>query len=164
MFTKQHGGRLLLAGGMILAVCTASAADPFMITSPSFKDGAPLQKKNAGNRKSNPNCVGENVSPPLTWANPPAGTKIYALTMIDPEGRGGLGVMHWIAYGIPVSVTGFAEGEVSKASPKYVGGKGSSHKGGHYQNSKTGDHYRNRQHVFEGIEQFSHGGLAWIVV
>jgi phosphatidylethanolamine-binding protein (PEBP) family uncharacterized protein len=28
-----------------------------------------------------------------------------------------------VAYGIPASVTGFAEGEVSKPSDKYVGGK-----------------------------------------
>ena len=32
------------------------------------------------------------------------------------------GVSHWVAYGIPVSVTGFAEGEVSKPSEKFVGG------------------------------------------
>jgi phosphatidylethanolamine-binding protein (PEBP) family uncharacterized protein len=32
-------------------------------------------------------------------------------------------VSHWVAYGIPVSVTGFAEGEVSKQTDKYVGGK-----------------------------------------
>jgi phosphatidylethanolamine-binding protein (PEBP) family uncharacterized protein len=43
--------------------------------------------------------------------------------MYDPEGRQGLGVVHWIAYGIPASVTSFAEGEVSKESDKYVGGK-----------------------------------------
>ena len=43
--------------------------------------------------------------------------------MVDPEGRGGGGVIHWVAYGIPVGVTGFAEGEVSKDSTKYVGGK-----------------------------------------
>jgi len=30
---------------------------------------------------------GENVRPPLNWANPPAGTKSYALLMFDPEGR-----------------------------------------------------------------------------
>jgi hypothetical protein len=47
---------LLLAG-------TAHAAEVFTITSPSFKDGALLPKKMAGNNKTNPNCVGENVSP-----------------------------------------------------------------------------------------------------
>jgi len=51
------------------------------------------------------------------------GTKSFALTMVDPEGRGGLGVFHWVAYGIPANVTSFAEGEVSKTSDKYVGGK-----------------------------------------
>src|SRR5712692_2210335 len=44
--------------------------------------------------------------------------------MVDPEGRQGLGVNHWVAYGIPTSVTGFAEGETSQLSDKYVGGKG----------------------------------------
>ena len=33
-----------------------------------------------------------------------------------------MGVSHWVAYGIPVSVNGFAEGEVSKQTDKYVGG------------------------------------------
>jgi phosphatidylethanolamine-binding protein (PEBP) family uncharacterized protein len=45
--------------------------------------------------------------------------------MVDPEGRG-IGVDHWIAYGIPATVTGFAENEVSKPSDKYVGGIGTA--------------------------------------
>ena len=49
--------------------------------------------------------------------------------MIDPEGRGGLGVDHWLAYGIPASVTGFSEGEVGQPSEKYVGGKGTAGQG-----------------------------------
>jgi Raf kinase inhibitor-like YbhB/YbcL family protein len=53
----------------------------------------------------------------------PDGTKSFAFTMVDPEGRAGLGVFHWVAYGIPANVTSFAEGEVSKESEKYVGGK-----------------------------------------
>ena len=27
-----------------------------------------MAQKNAGGNKQNPNCVGENVSPPLAWA------------------------------------------------------------------------------------------------
>lgn len=130
MFTKQRLGSLFLISGMILASwCegqVAYGAEPFTLTSPAFKDGTPLDKKNSGDRKDNPNCVGENVSPPFAWSNPPAGTKSFALTMVDPEGRGGLGVVHWVAYGIPASVTGFAEGEVSKPSPNYVSGKGTA--------------------------------------
>ena len=101
---------------------TAQAQGVFTLSSSSFKDGERLAVKNAGNNKANPNCVGENVSPPLAWANPPEGTKSYALLMFDPEGRPPGGVSHWVAYGIPVSVTGFAEGEVSKPD-KYVGGQ-----------------------------------------
>src|SRR5215470_8023309 len=107
----------------------AAAADVFTLSSPAFKDGELLAKKNAGANKANPNCVGENVSPPLQWSNPPAGTVSYVLLMIDPEGRGGLGVDHWLAYGIPASVTGFAEGETSQPSEKYVGGKGTAGQG-----------------------------------
>ena len=101
----------------------ANAQGAFTISSSSFKDGERLATKMAGNNKQNPNCVGENVSPALSWSNPPAGTKSYALIMYDPEGRGGQGVVHWVAYGIPVSVTGFAEGETSAQTNKYVGGK-----------------------------------------
>jgi hypothetical protein len=104
----------------------AHAADPFTLSSSSFKDGALLPKKMAGDNKANPNCVGENVSPQLSWSNPPAGTVSYALIMTDPEGRGGLGVDHWHAYGIPASVTAFAEGETTKNSDKYVGGVGTA--------------------------------------
>src|SRR6202012_1281909 len=115
----------ILAGAVALvamSVSPASAQGVFTLTSLSFKDGERLAVKNAGNNKSNPNCVGENVSPALSWSNPPEGTKSYALLMFDPEGRPPGGVSHWVAYGIPADVNGFAEGEVSKASDKYVGG------------------------------------------
>ena len=101
----------------------ALAADAFTLTSKNFKDGERLPQKFAGNNKSNPNCVGENISPEFTIANPPEGTKSFALLMFDPEGRPPGGVSHFVAYGIPASVTGFAEGELSKPSDKYVGGQ-----------------------------------------
>src|SRR3954470_344120 len=95
-----------LTAGAFAALClaqTAQAQGVFTLSSSSFKDGERLAVKNAGNNKANPNCVGENVSPPLAWANPPEGTKSYALLMFDPEGRPPGGVAHWVAYGIPVS-------------------------------------------------------------
>jgi Raf kinase inhibitor-like YbhB/YbcL family protein len=116
---------LAAVAGVLLLTGTAYAAEPFNITSSSFKDGAFLAKKNAGANKANPNCVGENVSPPFVWSNVPAGTTSFALVMTDPDGRG-IGVDHWIAYGIPASVTGFAENEVGKPSDKYVGGIGTA--------------------------------------
>jgi hypothetical protein len=125
----QLRGSILAVAVALAAICGArgaAAQGVFTLSSPDFKDGARLALKNAGNNKANPNCVGENISPTLSWANPPEGTKSYALLMFDPEGRPPGGVSHWVAYGIPVAVSGFAEGEVSKASDKYVGGLGTA--------------------------------------
>jgi Raf kinase inhibitor-like YbhB/YbcL family protein len=111
------------AAGIMLLAVTAYAAEPFSLTSSSFKEGELIPAKMGGSIKQNPNCVGENVSPALSWSNPPAGTTSYALLMFDPEANPPEGVSQWVAYGIPVSVTGFAEGETSKQTAKYVGGK-----------------------------------------
>ncbi len=112
---------------MVIALCAvpAAAAD-FVLRSSAFDDNGKMTLKNAGNRKGNANCIGENVSPPLRWSNVPEGTRSFALLLVDPEGAGGLGVVHWVAYGIPASVSGFSEGEVSQPSDKYVGGKGTA--------------------------------------
>ena len=78
---------LAAAAGVLLLAGTAHAADLFTLSSSSFKDGALMPKKMAGDNKANPNCVGENVSPQLSWSNAPAGTASFALVMTDPEGR-----------------------------------------------------------------------------
>ena len=114
---------VIAIGSAAFAADLPAPTGTFVLTSSAFEDNGRLQKKFAGNDKSSANCVGENISPPLSWSNAPAGTKSFALLLVDPEGRNGLTVVHWLAYGIPVSVTGFAEGEVSKESPKFVGGK-----------------------------------------
>jgi Raf kinase inhibitor-like YbhB/YbcL family protein len=121
------GRGIFLAGAVALAAACCSqdagAQGVFTLTSTGFKDGERLPTKFAGNIKSNPNCVGDNISPALSWSNPPEGTKSYALLMVDVDGRPPVGVSHWVAYNIPASVTSFAEGEVSKTSDKYVGGQ-----------------------------------------
>ena len=109
-----------------VAAKQAVAADVFILKSSTFEDGKMMPKKvanSAANTKDNPNCVGDNLSPEFSWTNVPEGTKSFVMLMTDPEGRGGAGVVHWVAYGIPSSVTSFAEGEVSKLSDRYVGGK-----------------------------------------
>ena len=118
----------MLAGGVALAFAwggqNANAQGVFTITSSSFKDGERLATKMAGNNKQNPNCVGDNVSPAVVLGEPARrAPRAHALMMFDPEGRRPGGVSHWVAYGIPASVTGFAEGEASKQTDKYVGGK-----------------------------------------
>ena len=114
-----------LAAGAFMIQPAARAADPFTLTSPAYQDNAVLDVKNAGNVKEVPSCVaeGQDISPPLAWANAPDTAKSFALTIVDPEGAGGAGFVHLVAYGIPTSITGFAEGELSKPSDKFVGGK-----------------------------------------
>jgi len=115
-----------IAAALVLAPGAGRAAENqnlFTLSSPAFADGATLPLKYAGGTLCGADSKGGNLSPSLAWSNPPAGTKSYAVLMIDPDGRRGLGSVHWVAYGIPASVTGFAEGEVSGPSEKYVGGK-----------------------------------------
>jgi Raf kinase inhibitor-like YbhB/YbcL family protein len=119
---------LLTAGGFaiasLLAVPMARAADVLTLTSSAVPDNGILATKNAcSDKQRSPNCVGENISPPLAWSNVPDGTKSFALLLFDPEGRAPAGVSHMVIYGIPADVKGFAEGELSKPSDKFVGGK-----------------------------------------
>jgi Raf kinase inhibitor-like YbhB/YbcL family protein len=128
---KTHSS-LPRAAALTLALCAGLASaslvyadtkpTPFTITSSDFRDGGKLGQKFAGNLKSNPNCDGQNISPALAWSNAPAATKSFVIFMVDPDGRNGLGVDHWVAYGIPASKTSLKEGEASAATPAIVGG------------------------------------------
>ena len=100
-----------------------AAAAPFTVTSASFADGGMLTVKNAADDPMRM-CGGQNISPALSWSNPPQKTKSFVIFMLDPEGRLGEGVSHWVAYGIPANVTSLAEGEMAKESKKFIGGKG----------------------------------------
>jgi Raf kinase inhibitor-like YbhB/YbcL family protein len=132
MTTKRHIVMRLTAACAAVLVVSLGAVNPagaFELTSATFKDGGMMPKRVSNKPPPNPNCVGNNTSPQLTWKNPPADTRSYALTVVDPEGYGGMGVVHWVAYGIPPNVTSFAEGEASKASVKYIGGIGTQEVG-----------------------------------
>src|SRR5580693_543478 len=95
-----------------LAFGPAMAAG-FSVTSSSFKDGGTLAKKYSADDPTRM-CGGQNVSPALAWSNAPEKTKSFAIFMFDPDGRTGLGVSHWVAYGIAANVTSLAEGEAAK--------------------------------------------------
>jgi hypothetical protein len=127
--TKRFAA-LLIAGGIAAAFSVSSArADVLTLTSPQLQDNGQLAVKNAcADKQRSPNCVGENISPPFAWSGAPDTTKSFAMIMLDPEGRAPAGVIHMVIYGIPASVKGFAEGELSKESDKFVGGKSTMEK------------------------------------
>ena len=125
---KYGLGSLLAAGAMVLSF-GAAQADVLTLTSSQIQDNGTLATKNAcADKQRSPNCVGENISPPLAWSGVPEGTKSFALLLFDPEGRAPAGVSHMVVYGIPADVKGFAEGELSTPSAKFVGGKSTMEK------------------------------------
>lgn len=48
-------------------------------------------------------CDGENHSPPLSWQDPPAGTKSFALIISDPDAPNGT-FTHWVLYNLPAAL------------------------------------------------------------
>jgi Raf kinase inhibitor-like YbhB/YbcL family protein len=113
----------LLAACTQMPVTAPESSQGFTLSSPGRADNAMLTRPYAGKNPANPNCVGDNVSPPLGWVRAPAGTKSFAIVMDDQAGRAGLGVNHWTAYGIAASATGLAEGEATAGSKSFVFGK-----------------------------------------
>jgi Raf kinase inhibitor-like YbhB/YbcL family protein len=109
---------LWAAAACVIATGAAAAAAPlFTLSSPAFNDDAVLPLKFAGGKLCGAASKGGDTSPPLAWTHAPAGTKSFAIVMIDPDGRRGLGSVHWVAYGIAPSRTGVKEGEGGSAAP-----------------------------------------------
>lgn len=54
-------------------------------------------------------CLGDGVSPALTWANVPPGTIESAITVIDDDAGG---FVHWIVYAIRPDQLGLIEGQL----------------------------------------------------
>jgi phosphatidylethanolamine-binding protein (PEBP) family uncharacterized protein len=118
---------VLFSLGLLAACATTQEGPPtaFRLTAPGMPDNSMMQPRMAGNFAKNPNCTGQNVSPPLAWTNAPAKTRSFVILWDDQAGRAGLGVSHAVVYGIPAAVTAFAEGELAAAptGDRFVRGK-----------------------------------------
>ncbi|NML34670.1 YbhB/YbcL family Raf kinase inhibitor-like protein [Paraburkholderia antibiotica] len=90
----------------------AYAVQAFTVTATGLADGGTLDSSHAASAN---NCGGGDVSPALQWHNVPAGTKSFAVVITDPDGAKGLGVVHWIVYGIAPTASGLAAGEAAPA-------------------------------------------------
>lgn len=59
-------------------------------------------------------CEGEDVSPALSWSDPPPDTLALALIVDDPDAPVGT-FTHWLAWNIDPAAGGLAEGESAPA-------------------------------------------------
>jgi hypothetical protein len=115
----------LAVGGACFAAQApgAGAAPGFVLTSTSFDDGGFAPNRLAYMKTAEaPDCFGENISPQLAWANAAPAVKSFALTMYEAEG--GPAHTDLVVYGIAPNINSFAEGELTRGSPKFVEGKG----------------------------------------
>jgi len=70
------------------------------MTTNAFSPGGTIPKKFTGD--------GPDVSPPLSWSEPPAGTHSFALIMDDPDAPVGTWV-HWVLYDLPAATRELSE-------------------------------------------------------
>jgi Raf kinase inhibitor-like YbhB/YbcL family protein len=82
-----------------LALTLAAA---LTLTSPAFHAGARIPAQYT--------CDGADVSPPLRWTKPPAGTLGFRVKVEDVDAPGGTFV-HWTASGIPAASRGLRRGQ-----------------------------------------------------
>jgi hypothetical protein len=77
----------------------------FSLTSAAFSAGGAIPKRYT--------CEGDDVSPPIAWSGPPAGTRSLVLIVDDPDAPDPaapkLTWVHWVLYDIPASAGGLAE-------------------------------------------------------
>jgi Raf kinase inhibitor-like YbhB/YbcL family protein len=73
----------------------------FELTSSAFSAGEAIPKKFT--------CDGPDVSPKLSWNDPPGKTQSFALIMDDPDAPVGTWV-HWVLYDVPADAKEVPEG------------------------------------------------------
>jgi Raf kinase inhibitor-like YbhB/YbcL family protein len=87
------------------------APENFILTSPAFDHGTPIPEKHRGR------LFGANISPALTWTQPPAGTAELVLIVQDPDAPMGKPATHALTLGIDPSRSGIPENALTHPSP-----------------------------------------------
>lgn len=92
----------------LLSSAPASSAQTFQLQSADIAAGQAIPQTFAFNGFG---CTGQNMSPAMSWSNPPAGTKSFAVMVHDPDAvTGGAGFWHWAIVNLPAGATGLARG------------------------------------------------------
>jgi hypothetical protein len=85
------------AGSVVFsALALEEKGPPMKLESSALAEGAKIARRYTGD--------GEDVSPPLAWHDPPAGTRQFALICEDPDAPSPQPWVHWVIYGIAADV------------------------------------------------------------
>jgi Raf kinase inhibitor-like YbhB/YbcL family protein len=76
------------------------------VSSPAFQEGGKIPAKYT--------CEGQDVSPALTWGEPPVDTRSFVLIVDDPDAPGGV-FTHWVLLNLPAGSRELAEAVPAKA-------------------------------------------------
>jgi len=93
--------RTLLTTACMTASVHAATPTQLSVTSTAFTANGEIPSEHT--------CDGAQVSPPLAWTKPPAGTKSIALLVDDPDAPRGT-FTHWIVTGLPANATSLPAG------------------------------------------------------
>ena len=74
---------------------SSPGSETFRLTSTAFAEGGPIPRPFT--------CDGQDISPPLAWRDPPAGTVAYALIVDDPDAGGWV---HWVVLDMAAGTSG----------------------------------------------------------
>ncbi len=89
---------------------------PLRLSSPAFEHLGKIPKRYT--------CEGEDISPPLSWTDPPSGTASFALIVEDPDAPDPeapkMTWVHWVLYNLPASAHGLEEGVPRERLPAGV--------------------------------------------
>jgi len=77
-------------------------AKRFTLTSPDVRQGAAVPADAWANAFG---CTSTNHQPRLAWSGAPAGTRSYAVTMVDRDAPTGGGFRHWLVWDVPTGTT-----------------------------------------------------------
>lgn len=105
---------LALVGALLAPPGRASGADMgFALSSPAFQSGSEIPSRYT--------CEALDLSPPLAWTEPPAGTRSLALVVDDPDAPDPSAPqttwVHWVVVGIPAQLRELAEGAGGRRLP-----------------------------------------------